>query len=677
MSKPVSLRLIVVAGALALAPLMSWAEGRSELANHVAPLVHSGTDLGAADQKRLITLTVSLKNQNSTAFEQRLQSLYDPSSAHYHQWLTADAATALLAPATGDLAAVRQFLSGNGFRELGSGPNHVVVRGTVADAQRAFGVSIHNYRTARGTFYANNANPSIPASLSGTVAAVSGLSEHRMQPHLMHPHSPDGAPAARVLRALVPDGVFYSAQCIRPPQTQTFTSPGVRATYRGNRYGQDATNQNVGALPPCGYQPSDWQTAYGLNTLYQHGLDGTGTTVAIVDAFGSTTIQNDLATFSGVYGLPAANLTVVGTATASPFSTDPNLAGWAEETTLDVEWVHAIAPGAKIVLFVSPDDSDVNLTATVAQAVTYPHVVVVSNSYGLPESTEDAAGFAATEAANKLGASMGISVNYSSGDFGDFALYLGYTDVSYPSSSPWATGIGGTSVVLNPNGSIAWQTGWGNNLTKIVEAVALGATVDVPPVVEGSIGGSGGGTSAVFPKPEFQSQLRGRYRQVPDISWVADPYTGAELILTADSAGDQAFTAIGGTSLSCPTFSALWAITAQRTGHRNGLAARTIYGLGQGAIQDVQAVGSNNNVTGEIRSGSTHLAESATALVQPEPGNGRFFSALYDSPFSTRWYVLSFGTDTSLTVTPGWDNVTGLGTPNGPAFVEAVARAAD
>jgi subtilase family serine protease len=664
-------------GLLALCPLASQAQSRTELRNHVAPLVNAAADLGATNASQQLTLTLQLNGRDSTALDRRLQAIYDPASAYYHRWLSVGEAKALSAPAAADVAALHEFLANNRLQQVSAGPGHITVRGSVADAERSFGVSIHDFRTSNGTRYANVANPSVPANLAGVVSAVTGLSEHRMQSHLVHARTADGQLARPVPLASVPNGFFFSAQCFRAAQTQVFTSATARATYRGNRYGQDIANGDLGTLPPCGYQPSDWQTAYGLDKLYQRGLDGTGTTVAIVDAFGSQTIQYDVDTFSQLYGLPPADLTVIGTPTGATYSTDANLAGWAEETTLDVEWVHAIAPGAKIVLVVSPDNFDVNLSAAVAQAVTLPGVVVVSNSYGGPETTEDAPGFAAFEAANKLGAALGVSVNYSSGDSGDFSNDVGYVDVSYPSGSPWATSVGGTSLALNSDGSIAWQTGWGNNITRIADTAANANAPLVPPLALGFNFGGGGGTSTIFHKPRFQNRLSGNMRQQPDISWLADPYTGVELILSADDAGNQAFTAIGGTSLSCPAFSALWAIAAQRAGHPLGLAARSVYRMGPNAIQDVQPVGSRNNVTGVIRTGDTQIRETAADLAQVDSSNGPFFSALYNSPYSTRWFVLSFGTDTSLTVRRGWDNVTGLGTPNGQNFVEAAAHLDD
>ena len=107
------------------------------------------------------------------------------------------------------------------------------------------------------------------------------------------------------------------------------------------------TNGNLGHLPPCGYSPGEMQTAYDMNPLYAAGWDGTGQTVVITDAFGSDTIQQDAQVFSEVYGLPPVNLQVMR---APGASNNPHDGSWAVETTLDVEWVHAMAPNANIVL---------------------------------------------------------------------------------------------------------------------------------------------------------------------------------------------------------------------------------------------------------------------------------------------------------------------------------------
>ncbi|MBV8876991.1 MAG: S53 family peptidase, partial [Gammaproteobacteria bacterium] len=449
---------------------------------------------------------------------------------------------------------------------------------------------------------------------------------------------------------------------------------GVTATYHGTRYGADINNSAPGTVAPCGYQPTDIYSAYNLNPLYQAGLDGSGTTIAIVDAYGSTTIAQDAQAFAALMGLPPVDLTVVGTPTESNFSTDAN-AGWATETTLDVEWVHAIAPGAKILLVIAPTNLDSDLFAAIATASATPGVVAISNSWGDVESNTDVASRAATDAVLKLANARGQSVNFSSGDSGNFTIDLGYIDVSSPSNSPYATSIGGVSVALDPQQHIAWQTSWGTNLTEVADKASAGSPPLDPP---GSIplggGGGGGGVSNVYPLPWWQHGLGGTRRLQPDISWVADPYTGVEIIYTGDSAGDLGIEVIGGTSVSCPMFTALWGIATQRAHHRLGSAAPHLYRLPSGAITDVEATPSSpGNVTGTIvdANGTQHLTSSE--LAAPLSGQPNFVSALYNSPFSTRWFVITFGVDTSLAAGPGWDQATGLGTPNGWNFVQAVA----
>ena len=134
------------------------------------------------------------------------------------------------------------------------------------------------------------------------------------------------------------------------------------------------------------------------------------------------------------------------------------------------------------------------------------------------------------------------------------------------------TAHGSVSLSLKRNSNIDFQTAWGNNITEIADTVALGSPPVDPPLNEAFIGGGGGGLSDVYGQPFYQKGLPYNRRAVPDISWLADPFTGVEIIFTGDAAGDQFIEVIGGTSVACPMFSALWAISTQSAGHRLGQA---------------------------------------------------------------------------------------------------------
>ena len=141
---------------------------------------------------------------------------------------------------------------------------------------------------------------------------------------------------------------------------------------------------------------------------------------------------------------------------------------------------------------------------------------------------------------------------------------------------------------------------------------------------------------------------------LPDISWTADPYTGVEIIITLDDQGDQYFEAIGGTSLATPMFSALWSIANQRAGHPLGQAAPRLYSLPPGAITDVVAAeGGENNLRGLLTDAGGPQYQTPWDLGLPLQGKSTLFSALYNRPHSTRWFVLTFGTDSALQAGPG------------------------
>ena len=333
-----------------------------------------------------------------------------------------------------------------------------------------------------------------------------------------------------------------------------------------------------------------------------------------------------------------------------------------------------MAPEANLALVEGIDNSFNSLNNAVLFAIEAGLGNVISNSYGAPEALVDTADLDTMNAICQLGASLGISVDFSSGDSGDYVASNGVKTVSYGADSPYATGVGGVSVFLNPDDSIKFQTGWGTQLTRLANP---DNTPVIPPLHQGFVYGAGGGVSGVFPKPAFQSALAGSGRLVPDIALIGDPYTGVEIIFSP--CGDtscQTVEVFGGTSVACPMFSGLWTdvnqVTVEEFGLPAGQAAPYTYFVPSGSLYDVLNLKSATNVAGATFSGGPPQYQDPTLLMTPLDGVTKFITALYHSPSSLRWYDEAYGMDSSLDAAPGWDNVTGNGTPNGINFVIGV-----
>ena len=665
---------------------------------------HMQADLGPEDQSKQISVTVWLNLHNKAALDTIVEQMYDKTSPNYHKFLTMKEFKTQFAPMAKDIATVRNFLAAHNMKVSSIDRNNhfIVAQGSVGDAQTAFNTKINRVMVNGVMRHATISAPSIsePAT-SALVSTVQGLSDLAYQANVSPAVNPETRiPYAGVSPSAVgANGLFFSGECLRPPETVTFTTGGStpKAIYAGNRYGADI-NSPAPNLPSCGYDAAEMQKAYGLDKVYKSGLDGTGQTIVIVDAFGSNTIVADANLFSQLNNLPPltssnfAIFTPNGSATCT--STNGCIAGnWQFETTLDVEWAHAIAPGANIVLVLAADNSFTNLDLANLFAIENGFGTVLSNSFGAPEillQQEDPSELTVENGISEIASALGISHNISSGDSGDFlaedtANGVPAVSVTANAATPFATGVGGTSTFLDSKDNIELQTGWGMNFARIAEPTPNPPTI--PPLLFGFQSGSGGGTSVVYAKPKYQKgNTTGgiKFRQVPDISMNADPETGNEIIVTPTSVpGDEQLVEVfGGTSLSTPMFSAFWSIANQAAANEGlgplGNAAPILYELAGSAITDVNLKNADTllNVTGTIfNPPNPPQFESATALAGPQAPTTRFVSALFQSSSSTRWDVFTFGTDSSLATTAGWDDVTGLGTPNGMPFINQVLKA--
>ncbi len=665
-----SLGLSMFATALVAAPALQAQE-----AIESPKIAGSSKDLGLAQPQQELTLTVHLTPRNEDAYNAAVEALYTPGSPTYHRWFS-PADFAKYAPTVSDMTTVKSELTGHGLSVVSVDPNNfsVRVRGNVSSVEAAFGTQIHNYQLNNGkTFYAN----ATPAKLSGPAAAmisaVSGLSSFAMKPMLKFQTNPKtgkpvaGVPIAKATGSLLT--TYFSNDCFKAAQPYTLTTEGATlpvGQYYGNFYGFNDP------LKSCGYTPQQMQAHYNIRTGINAGLDGTGQTIVLVDGPSDPSVKDDLVAFSKLTGLPpitSSNFQIIYPDGVPSQLTLTEIANWDEEADLDIEWAHAMAPGAKIILLIAPTQDWTELEFMIQYATQHHLGNVISNSYGYPEQAWGAFTQKGFDQVIQAAAAAGIAVNFSTGDGGDEGL--GEPNVggaSYPSSSAFATAIGGTSLGIPNTSGTTSEVGWGNNGTFL--SFATDFVLD-PPENLGLLGGSGGGESILIPKPNWQKNLGipGANRQQPDISAVADPYTGAIFV----SGGYVSV--IGGTSLASPVFSAIWALADQKAGVSLGQAAPLLASLpkGSGAIKDIVPVGSPTNVAGTVFDSAGATYYSPDDLLAPLYTTTTYFSAVWNLGGGED-VVLSFGTDTSLTVTTGWDNVTGFGVPSSN-FVNIVAAA--
>jgi subtilase family serine protease len=380
------------------------------------------------------------------------------------------------------------------------------------------------------------------------------------------------------------------------------------------------------------YTPVQYQAAYNLNRLYHRGITGKGRTIVIVDSFGSPTISQDIKTFDKQFGFPDPKLQIVKFGNVPAFDpTNPTQVGWAEETTLDVEYAHSIAPQAKIVLAETAVAETEGVTGfpemmNAEQALINAGVGdVISQSFGATENTFpgfDQGNFSSLlnlRYAFKDAAAHHVTVLAASGDDGatdamsDGSTLYPFPVNSWPSSDPLVSSIGGSQLALDNAGNrLAPDTVWNDGF-----------------------GAGGGGKSAVFSRPLFQIGVRGvvgSHRGTPDISMSAAVNGGAWVYWSFAGTGGAGWYIIGGTSEATPIFSGIVALADQVAGHRLGLINPALYALGAASAHGFK-----------------------TGLVDITTGNN------------------SFAGVTGFDAGRGYDLASGWGTINAARFVPALA----
>ena len=649
-------------------------------ARAIPALLAASEDQGPVSSEQLLHATVWLKKTDQAAFDARVALLYDRSSPSYHQWLT-PAQLAAYNAGPESLAKVKAQLLASGLRVVAVSEDGTAVRveGSAAVVQKAFGTSIHAFSHAGKAFLAATTPPRIRGDAAELVSRVTGLTTKTFAPMFSRAIDVNtGASRASIaLNASSTTSVLdnFTTQCFLEAENFHIHNGAVNGAvgadvyFSGRKYSV-RTSRNGQRI--CGYTPAQVLKHYGLDAAAQLGLNGSGQTIVIVDAYGSPNLAADVATFSSLVGVQAMSTSQLKIVypDGKPQTTNE---GWATETTLDVEWAHAIAPRANIVLAVAPTDENDDLEDTLRYAVVNRLGNVISNSYGSPEGLTDPMDLTTFASIIQTAASLGISVDVSSGDSQDNGVGTPIGASNAPADAPYATSVGGTSLGI-PSAVGPTETGWGTTSNFIGSFFSCYA-------FELQQGGSGGGESTVFAKPAYQKQLPGVGRQQPDISAIADPYTGGLLVFTPPATGStQQIGSIGGTSLASPIFSAVWSMADQLAGKPLGQAAPLVSEMPDWAVTDMLPLQSPPEVTGTYTPFfTTEVLPLQPTSVVTLPATATDFASFFanesagTSAVAEQLYGFAFGYDASLTVTKGWDNVTGYGTPRGLGFIAAAA----
>ena len=652
----------IAAGALTLGTLVTATAAQAATPRRAIAGSHPAWAVAA---KRLSSQAVTAGTVNARVYltpshQAELASLVaavsSPASKSYRHFMSPAAVRKEFAPSAAEVASVKSWLTSAGLSVTKVNAKYpagayVAVRGSVGAASRAFGVTFGTYKGPDGTSdRAPNQAATAPASVANSVLAVSGLDTAKSQ---IKPQLPPPPPNAWVAK---PCSTYYGEKV---------------ATNKPKAYGKYQPWNN------CGYTPSQVRGAYGVTSS---GMTGKGQTVAIVDAYASPTIRADANQFATYVGDNKFGPGQFKQYQAGPYTQVKacDAADWYTEETIDVESVHGQAPDANVRYVAAGNCNDPGLLQALGLIVNQHLASTVSNSWGEPEqySTTDQA----YNAIFQFGALEGIGFMFSSGDNGyegpDEDPASSYDQVDSPTSSPYVTSVGGTSLAVSKSKSYEWETSWGTMLDPLVYLKHGGKKWQYTPpgkYPSGYDGSGGGGVSTQYAQPSYQQGVvptslaeslpngttsSTPMRVIPDVSAYADPSTGmlvGETTLQPDGK-TYAFSLArwGGTSVACPTFAGIEADAQQAAGGALGFANPGIYYL------DTHfAYGTSNAAYNDVTDhplGPGYLAEVRNNYTNPYTKQGPLLTYLRTLGLNGE------GMDRLRAVT-GFDDATGVGSP--------------
>jgi subtilase family serine protease len=621
----------------------SWATAKTKVTSATVPATQQ------------VNAYVYLQGQDPAGLASYAREVSAPGSATYGRYLSATETMTRFGPTTSQISAVESWLTGSGLKvtqvtdEIGG---YVKVSGTAAQAQQAFGVTFGMYKGPQGkTYRAPEQVASVPANVTSDVASVAGLDT---APHLAKPGDTLPTPPQNYWVA-GPTNAYYD-------QSYATTEPKAYGKYQP---------WNV-----TGYTPKQIRGAYGVTAS---GQTGKGVTVAVVDAYASQTMLTDANDYARVTGDPAFkpgqyNQYLLGG--TNGWQDTSQCGNWSGEESLDVESVHGMAPNAKVNYVGAVSCTDQDLGNALATIVNKHLADIVTDSWGEPADSSSISYDQIFEA----GAVEGIGFFFSSGDSGyeDPTYEDGGSDkiqVDYPTSSPWVTSVGGTSLAIGKYNNYEFETSWGTDLDPLAangKSWSFAAPGNLQQEKANYDGSGGGGVSATYAQPWYQKgtvptslaeQAPGGgtssspMRVVPDVSALADPSTG---ILVGQTLYQQdgktlkfSLSRIGGTSLASPTFAGIQADAEQAAGFPLGFANPVIYAQARtGVFHDVT----------DHPLGPGYLAQVRNNYTNPYTATG---------PLLT--YLRTLGIDgvgaSALPAVKGYDDSTGVGSPK--TYIEA------
>jgi subtilase family serine protease len=623
-----------------------------------------------------LDLTVVLNGHNDAAAEAAAAAVSSPSSASYHNYVSSAGYRQQYSATNAEVATVTGWLKGAGFTVTSVPDNHlwVKVSGTADAAKKAFGTGLDEYTASGRKLHAPSGAVTLPASVKSLVDGVSGLTSST---RVNRPFKSDPGDLGDLARNR--QGAAGGQASIAPgerkaaPPPDAFVNAPPCSTYWGQKLALSVPAPIPGQIQPyapCGYVPSQIRGAYGMSNI---GVNGAGTTVAIVDAYAAPTILSDANTYATKHGgkpFAAGQFSQI-TPPAFQYGYDDAVngdvcgeQGWYGEETLDVEAVHGVAPGAKVLYVAGASCFDNDLLDALNTIIDGHKADIISNSWGDLgdiDPNADPALFRAYQRTFIQAALTGIGVFFSSGDNGDETQNPdnpgGARLADFPATSPWVTAVGGTSIGIGAKNDYLFEEAWGTGTSKLINGTWT------PPPPGDYLYGGGGGVSKVFGQPFYQkgivpakiSQYFGGKpgRAVPDVAALGDPQTGmlvGETQTFPNGTVKYSEYRIGGTSLSCPVTAGIEALADQAAGYHHGFANPAIYQLyGTRGVKDI-TIGKYKGVVRVNYNNNVDASGGTTTLFR------------------------SFQQFATLTSAKGYDDTTGVGTPNGFLYVYGLGQ---